>query len=145
MKITPAVSQKAMTTVFEFCCEIHYRFRLKKSWCSKSLGRTVARTTAQPVRMPPCMSAIDAALLAHHYFVLASVQCQRFAGVFLDITKAYDHFHTVRYQWSLPLFKALSTASFKVPPECPPRYSLMTCHGRGSYGRLRALCFCEEP
>ena len=39
------------------------------------------------------MSSIDAARLAHHYSVLASVQRRRFVGVFLDITNANDRAH----------------------------------------------------
>jgi len=43
--------------------------------------------------------------------------------------------------------RALSTASFTVPPECPPLSNIYWWHlmGRGSHGRLSGLCFCQEP
>jgi hypothetical protein len=39
------------------------------------------------------MSAIDAARLAHHQSTLHTTRGHKFAGVFLNITKAYDRVH----------------------------------------------------
>lgn len=64
LKITTVVSQETMTTVFKLCCEIHYRFRLKKSWCSKVWERlSPGKPAPQAVLMSRCMSVTDAALL----------------------------------------------------------------------------------